>query len=1262
MKKLIYKIVLVLLCLGMTSTAMAQELSDKQIGLDVARITAYLKEHGVKDQDMVREITMMREMQQRQYAEMKKVEYGILQKIRADQTSKTSTNRVASTSKTAFVDIPQTEREALIALYNSTDGANWTNTKANNKVWDINNPNSDVSTWFGVTVNNGSVTNIQLYDNNLVGTISSKIGQLINLISLSLSVNKLNGSIPQEIGQLHSLIDLSLFNNQLNAIPSQIGQLENLETLTLSNNIFVELPQEIGQLKNLINLSLFNNQLSGEIPPQIGQLTKLEYLNLFNNQLSGIIPIEIGQLINLKYFSLTRNKLSGIIPAQIGQLINLERLYLSENQFIGLISVELGQLTNLIELGLGVNQLSGIIPLQILQLTNLRLLDLRVNKLSGIIPPQIGQLTNLQQLYLPYNLISGNIPSQLGQLTNLQGLILSDNKITGKIPNEISQLTKLVTIILDNNMLEGSIPDLTNLNLLYKFTFSSNKFRFVDFAKEFPIYKNRIVIFEYFSQSNTDDDKNITVEVGSSITLTMFEDGRFTPEDTYQWYKSQPGGGYVPINGATSRQYTISNFNSGNALTYYCSSKNPQITNPNKEVQNLILFRRLINLQVTSCPPVTGILNPSVASPTVNASTTFSLETDATGLTYAWRFYYLDGTTSGEVFTTATASRNYQDPGNYKVTLEVTDSNGCKTNFEKMVTVTHNCTIGQGKITLFPKKNEELLVVGYPGDFQFEYSGGLDTSYVWTFYNQDNTVKDTQTTPHGAQTYITPGNYKVTLTIKDYYGCPTTFEKIVNVVDTCVIPANEREQYYVLIDQDYDSMYYDSGKALVNTVTPISLVNGYGYPVEGFTYRWSLYNPSGNLIETSTQPLYTLTPTILGNYKIDLQITDNIGCTTNYTKTINVVDVCTFTADSREGRIVTSANYSGGVLEINADAMVNLNLYLYQDTGSTKTYLWKLYNPNEVLIASGTQAIFPITLTSGGFYKVTLEMTDTSNGCTTQYTRILNCLITNSCTLTNPKSALVQDLFVKLVKQLLSRAVVGDTDAQINGSAPAELAALKPYITTGIADVIYNFVSTRNQYGYVTNIQFSFSPDSVYDVKMAFRYGIYYNTYYTAADLDNAIQSVIYINFNQYIASDNFLISCYAYSGEGDKTTQKIVEPVQSDCDYRSDIRFVDFCPAVCATITGTIVVQTTYTAPVVVDIPAEVCQQIQISGGATGQQGRYMDCQGVVRDFTLAPGEILYTCQMGVFKEGYSILCSSIDPNPPLETSRTASKKIKTQ
>ena len=63
------------------------------------------------------------------------------------------------------IQVPQTERDALIVLYNSTVGANW----ADNTGW-----MGEVGTecdWYGVTCSSGSAQEISMPANNLIGSI-----------------------------------------------------------------------------------------------------------------------------------------------------------------------------------------------------------------------------------------------------------------------------------------------------------------------------------------------------------------------------------------------------------------------------------------------------------------------------------------------------------------------------------------------------------------------------------------------------------------------------------------------------------------------------------------------------------------------------------------------------------------------------------------------------------------------------------------------------------------------------------------------------------------------------------------------------------------------------------------------------------------------------------------------------------------------------------------------------------------------------------
>ena len=182
---------------------------------------------------------------------------------------------------------PATDRAVLVGLYNATGGVNWTN----NTRWLSDMP---IGEWYGVTADSGGrATELLLRDNNLVGSIPHRLGDLFNLERLDLQGNDLTGNIPSDLGHLTSLERLDLDENRLTG----------------------QIPSRLANLVSLTFLDLGNNQLNGPLPSWWGTLTRLEHLLLEDNQFSGVIPSELGNLVNLERIRLAGNSFTGCVPA-----------------------------------------------------------------------------------------------------------------------------------------------------------------------------------------------------------------------------------------------------------------------------------------------------------------------------------------------------------------------------------------------------------------------------------------------------------------------------------------------------------------------------------------------------------------------------------------------------------------------------------------------------------------------------------------------------------------------------------------------------------------------------------------------------------------------------------------------------------------------------------------------------------------------------------------------------------------------------------
>lgn len=346
------------------------------------------------------------------------------------------------------------ERDALVALYRSTGGDNWT--ERTNWLTD-----KHVSTWHGVIAFDGRVSVVSLSENSLTGEIPSELGSLSHLRRLYLQRNRIAGPIPPELGNLTRNEALFLHRNALGGtIPAELGNLSNLRWLALNaNQLSGTIPAQLGNLAELRWLNFDGNELSGEIPAELGDLSNLKILWIWNNALNGEIPAELGKLTNLLFLDFVDNKLTGAVPAELGDMTNVNSIWLGSNKLTGEIPRALGNLPHLQRLYLNENELSGAIPPTLGDIGVLEILRLNENKLTGEIPSEFGQLDELTWLELDKNELTGGLPPELADMASIEVLWIAANKLTGPIPSEMGKLSTLVWLDLSENTLSGELPE-----------------------------------------------------------------------------------------------------------------------------------------------------------------------------------------------------------------------------------------------------------------------------------------------------------------------------------------------------------------------------------------------------------------------------------------------------------------------------------------------------------------------------------------------------------------------------------------------------------------------------------------------------------------------------------------------------------------------------------------------------------------------------------------------------------------------------------
>jgi hypothetical protein len=564
-------------------------------------------------------------------------------------------------------DVSESERAALIDLYNATTGSNWTN----NTAWLSSDP---VSLWYGITTGiiNGEehVVSIFLSSNNLQRSIPNSILNLTEVETLNFFRNKLNGGLP-DFSVLPNIEQVRITNNNYGFL--------DFETNFSNNNTIATFSYSPQKKDNAISIdTVIGADYNFSMTPVAGTDVRYQWYKVRNYEGGDVIingantnslalsAIQIEDLddyscyatsplipelvvereiieLNGPVSQMERDALIAIYNATGGSnWFNTQnwntaapvsewtgvrtrgnkviRLSLQSVNLNGQLPEDLGNLINLEQLyiGLGDLDLTGSIPQSIGNLSQLRVFWIQATGMSGELPESIGNLINLKEIRFLANDFDGPLPESLGNLTQLTSLLLSGNQVTpiannsdfsGILPTSLGNLVNLEYIAIANNSFEGELP-FNSPNAFIDI--SNNHFDFSDiepFAQSGNY--NSLV---YSPQLTEDIEKIVETGVGADITLNVNDtnidrDANDTAmNNIYQWYKDN-----VAVTGSNGANYTITNTQVSDSGDYFC-----EITN--SILPDLTIVRA----------PITLLIDPSLSVIDMATDTELSIHPNPT--------------------------------------------------------------------------------------------------------------------------------------------------------------------------------------------------------------------------------------------------------------------------------------------------------------------------------------------------------------------------------------------------------------------------------------------------------------------------------------------------------------------------------------------------------------------------------------------------------------------------------------------------------
>jgi gliding motility-associated-like protein len=480
--------------------------------------------------------------------------------------------------------------------------------------------------------------------------------------------------------------------------------------------------------------------------------------------------------------------------------------------------------------------------------------------------------------------------------------------------------------------------------------------------------------------------------VGAGTYIVTVSDGVCTNQDTVNVISAfEPTAAFTYSNTCpnTPIQFTDqSTLPGGNIISWNwnfggtgtSTQQNPVHTFPSPGTYNVSLVIETdlgcidtVVQQVIITPPPVPAFNAGTGC--AGTAITFNNTTNpSTNVNWQWNFG------NGQTSTGQNPSVTYGSAGTYDVTLIATDVNGCSD------TLTQSVIIHPLPVPAFIMS--AVACQGGPVTFTDNSTagGGTITNWQWDFGNGQ-----TSTNQNPSVTFGSAGNYNVSLTVTNSFGCSATIVQNIGINAPPMVSAGPNQSVclggsVVLTASGGNTYNWTPGGQTTNpiTVTPsaTTVYTVIATDANGCTAS------SNVTVTVNPLPIITVTPSQAVCAGQSATLTAGGGQSYNWNPTGNTTGTIIVTPGSSTSYAVTGTNVNGcsntafTTVTVNQNPVVNLS-NVFVCAGSTTTL--NAGNPGSTYNWSTGATSQIISVGSAGTYTVTVT---NSSGCTTVGTAI----------------------------------------------------------------------------------------------------------------------------------------------------------------------------------------------------------------------------------------------------------------------------------